>query len=117
MAPNCSPDPRKTQPRCTTAELELRIRAVVVLILRGARRSDVLHHCSTTWGLSVRQSDRILNLAREQIREDWQMERPELAAELLCKLSDLQQEARQTGDLRTALACINATAKLAGLYV
>ena len=45
------------------------------------------------------------------------MERPELAAELLCKLSDLQQEARQTGDLRTALACINATAKLAGLYV
>jgi hypothetical protein len=67
------------------------------------------------WGLSARQADRLLAAARKEIKTEWELERPELGAELLNGLSDLQQQARRQGDLATALRCIDATAKLAGL--
>jgi hypothetical protein len=91
------------------------VASIVRLIATGATRSAVLEHARDCWGVSPRSADRLLAAARAQIRADWEVERPELAAELLSGLSDLQQQARERGDLGVALACINCTAKLAGL--
>jgi len=103
------------RPRATAATLEARTAAVVALVMAGARRSDVLAHCATAWGLAPRSADRLLAAARLQIRSDWEVTRPELLAELLAALSQLQQQARAAGQLGTALACINAAARIAGL--
>ena len=112
MAPPCCPPRRR---RATAAALDARTASVVRLIATGATRSSVLDHAAVCWGLSARQADRLLAAARAQIRADWELERPELAAELLAGLSDLQLQAQERGDLGVALACINCTAKLAGL--
>jgi len=109
------PAPRPGRHRATAAALEARTASIVRLIATGATRSAVLEHCAIYWGVSPRSADRLLAAARAQIRADWQVERPALAAELLSALSEMQQEARESGDLATALRCIDATAKLAGL--
>lgn len=103
------------RPHATAATLEARTAAVVRLLAGGARRSDVVAHCATAWGLAPRSADRLLAAARLQIRSDWEVTRPELTAELLAALSDLQLQAREAGRWGTALACINAAARLAGL--
>lgn len=109
------PAPRPGRRRATAAALDARVASIVRLIATGATRSSVLEHCAICWGLAPRSADRLLAAARAQIRADWEVERPELAAELLSALSEMQQEARESGDLGVALACINSTAKLAGL--
>ncbi len=68
--------------------------------------------CRQTWGLSPGSADRLLALARQQIRSDWDKERPQVIADLLGQLSTLQQDARDAGNYAAALGCINAAARI-----
>ncbi|MCT0211149.1 MAG: hypothetical protein DCF18_10100 [Cyanobium sp.] len=104
-----------TRNRATGGTLEQRTAEVVLLLVTGSTRRDVLDHAATTWSLSPRQTDRLLAKARAQIRADWNIERPDFTAELLSQLSTLQLESFEKGNLRVALNCINAKARLAGL--
>lgn len=70
------------------------------------------HH---PWVISTRTADRLLAAARAQIVADWEIERPQMTAELLAQLSTLEQGGRDSGALGVALGCINARARLAGL--
>jgi len=49
----------------------------------------VVDFCRQTWGLSPGSADRLLALARQQIRSDWDKERPQVIADLLGQLSTL----------------------------
>ena len=49
------------------------------------------------------------------IKKDWDMERPQMIADLLAQCSTLQMEARRNGQLNIALGAINTAAKLADL--
>ncbi len=100
--------------RCTAATLDTRTTEVVRLLAEGGTRRDVLALCADEWGFSSRSADRLLAAARQQIRSDWDIERPQMIAELLSRLSEIQQESRRTGRLGVALAAINASARLAG---
>tara|TARA_R100001224_G_scaffold84914_1_gene54223 strand:- start:131 stop:304 length:174 start_codon:yes stop_codon:yes gene_type:complete len=53
--------------------------------------------------------------AREQIKADWDIERPQMVADLLAQCSTLQMEARRSGQYHIALGAINTAAKLASL--
>ena len=59
--------------------------------------------------------DNYLKKAREDIKKDWDIERPQMIADLLAQLSTLQMEARNSGQFNIALGCINTAAKLADL--
>ena len=104
-------------PPTNQASHKLRVAAVVALLAQGGTRSDVIDLAATEWGISSRSVDRLMRLAREEIKAAWsEVERADLLAQLLTSLSELQQHARKTGQLGIALGCINATAKLAGLH-
>jgi len=99
----------------TKAETELRVAEFVRIVANGGKRSDCVRLASEKWGVGDRTVDKYLQLARDQIRADWDLERPQMIADLLSQCSTLQQEARNRGQLSVSLGCINTAAKLAQL--
>jgi hypothetical protein len=71
--------------RACAATFQLRIAAVGRILLEGGSRRAVLQHAAHHWGLSSRQTDRLLALARQQICRDWDAERLILSSQLLAK--------------------------------
>tara|TARA_Y100000004_G_scaffold188276_1_gene242167 strand:+ start:10 stop:333 length:324 start_codon:yes stop_codon:yes gene_type:complete len=99
----------------TKAETELRVAEFVRIVANGGRRSDCMRYAADQWGVSERTIDKYLALARDQIRADWDLERPQMVADLLSQCATLQQEARAKGQYHIALGAINTAAKLAQL--
>ena len=65
------------------------------------------------WGVGERSCDKYLAMARDKLKADWDIERPQMVADLLSQCATLQQEAREKGQLHIALGAINTAAKLA----
>ena len=65
--------------------------------------------------MSERTADNYLEKARQDIKADWDIERPQMIADLLSQCSTLQMEARRAGQYHIALGAINTAAKLASL--
>jgi len=101
--------------KTTQAEVELRVARFGRIIANGGKRSDCVRYAAENWGVSERTVDRYLMKAREQIKSDWDLERPQMIADLLSQCSSLQMEARRSGQLNIALGAINTAAKLADL--
>jgi len=101
--------------KTTQAEVELRVARFGRIIANGGKRSDCVRYAAENWGVSERTVDRYLMKAREQIKSDWDIERPQMIADLLSQCSSLQMEARRSGQLNIALGAINTAAKLADL--
>ena len=99
----------------TQAETEMRIARCARIIANGGRRSDCIQYAATNWGVTKRTVDNYLKEARTQLRADWDIERPQMIADLLSQCSTLQMEARRNGQLNIALGAINTAAKLADL--
>jgi hypothetical protein len=97
------------------AEKEQRIRKFAQIIANGGRRSDCCRYAAEKWGVNERTVDRYLDEARRQLRADWDLERPQMIADLLCQCSTLQIEARKAGQYHIALGAINTAARLAKL--
>jgi hypothetical protein len=97
------------------AEVEQRVNRVARLIANGGRRSDVLQMCAERWGLKDRQADLYLDRARKKLKADYDMDRPQMLADLLAQLSTIQMEARRSGNLNIALGAVNTAAKLTQL--
>ncbi len=95
------------------AEKTLRVRKFVEIIAAGGRRSDCVQYASEHWGVTDRTAHAYLAEARDQLRADWDVQRPQMVADLLSQCATLQQEAREKGQLHIALGCINTAAKLA----
>ena len=85
------------------------------IIANGGRRSDCIRFASENWGVGDRTVDQYLKLAREMLKSDWDIERPQMIADLLSQCSTLQMEARRAGQYHIALGAINTAAKLAQL--
>lgn len=97
------------------AEKEMRIKKFAQIIATGGRRSDCCRYAAEKWGVDSRTVDRYLAAARDQIRADWDLERPQMIADLLSQCSTLQLEARKAKQYHIALGAINTAAKLAQL--
>ena len=96
-------------------EIDLRVQKLSRIIATGGRRSDCLRYARENWGVSEATVDNYLKKAREEIKKDWDIERPQMIADLLSQCSTLQMEARRNGQLNIALGAINTAAKLADL--
>jgi hypothetical protein len=99
----------------TKAELEVRAARLARIIANGGRRSDCIRYASENWGVGEAACGRYLAMARDQLRADWDIERPQMIADLLSQCSTLQIEARRAGQFHIALGAINTAAKLAKL--
>ena len=99
----------------TKAETIVRAQKFAQIIANGGRRSDCVRFASENWGVGERAVDKYLQIAREQLKADWDIERPQMVADLLSQCSTLQMEARRAGQYHIALGAINTAAKLASL--
>jgi len=99
----------------TQAETVVRAQKFARIIANGGRRSDCVRFASENWGVGERAVDKYLQIAREQLKSDWDIERPQMVADLLSQCSTLQMEARRAGQYHIALGAINTAAKLASL--
>ena len=99
----------------TKAETIIRSQKFARIIANGGRRSDCVRYASENWGVGERTVDKYLNIARAELKRDWDMERPQMVADLLAQCSTLQMEARRSGQYHIALGAINTAAKLAHL--
>ena len=99
----------------TKAETIVRSQKFARIIANGGRRSDCVRYASENWGVGERTVDEYLKLARDELKKDWDMERPQMIADLLAQCSTLQMEARRSGQYHIALGAINTAAKLAHL--
>jgi len=99
----------------TKAETVIRSQKFARIIANGGRRSDCVRYASENWGVGERTVDKYLGIARDQLKADWDMERPQMIADLLSQCSTLQMEARRAGQYHIALGAINTAAKLAHL--
>ena len=103
------------QQRGTKAETIIRAKEFARIIANGGRRSDCIRFAQENWGVGEDASYKYLKLAREQLKADWDIERPQMVADLLSQCATLQQEARAKGQYHIALGAINTAAKLAQL--
>ena len=99
----------------TQAETIVRAQRFARIIANGGRRSDCVRYASENWGVGERSVAKYLEIAREELKKDWDMERPQMIADLLAQCSTLQMEARRSGQYHIALGAINTAAKLAHL--
>ena len=99
----------------TQAETVIRAQKFARIIANGGRRSDCVRFASENWGVGERAVDKYLQIAREQLKADWDIDRPQMVADLLSQCSTLQMEARRAGQYHIALGAINTAAKLASL--
>ena len=99
----------------TQAETVVRAQRFARIIANGGRRSDCVRYASENWGVGERSVDKYLEIARDELKNDWDMERPQMIADLLAQCSTLQMEARRSGQYHIALGAINTAAKLAHL--
>ena len=99
----------------TQAETVVRAQRFARIIANGGRRSDCVRYASENWGVGERSVDKYLEIARAELKKDWDMERPQMVADLLAQCSTLQMEARRSGQYHIALGAINTAAKLAHL--
>ena len=99
----------------TQAETVVRAQRFARIIANGGRRSDCVRYASENWGVGERRVDKYLEIARDELKKDWDMERPQMIADLLAQCSTLQMEARRSGQYHIALGAINTAAKLAHL--
>ena len=99
----------------TQAETVVRAQRFARIIANGGRRSDCVRYASENWGVGERSVDKHLEIARDELKKDWDMERPQMIADLLAQCSTLQMEARRSGQFHIALGAINTAAKLAHL--
>ncbi|BAQ92386.1 putative DNA binding protein [uncultured Mediterranean phage uvMED] len=97
----------------TKLETVIRSRKLGEIIAKGGRRSDCNRYASENWGVGERSVDKYLEIARAEMKADWDMERPEMVANLLAQAATLQMEAREKGQLHIALGAINTAARLA----
>ena len=99
----------------TQAETVVRAQRFARIIANGGRRSDCVRYASENWGVGDRSVDKYLEIARAELKKDWDIERPQMIADLLAQCSTLQMEARRSGQYHIALGAINTAAKLAHL--
>ena len=102
-------------PKSTSWEKTLRVKMFVKMISHGQRRSDCILYGADKWGIAEETVDDYLQEARKQLKADWDLERPQMLADLLSQLATIQQQARERGNLAIALGAVNTAAKLAQL--
>lgn len=112
-AANTTGKPRKS----TNAVIAARVDEVLRIRIDGAGFHDIRRYAAENgWGVSDRQLERYIGKADRLLRERLERKASRLRALTVAKMRNLYARAVQAADYRTALACLQAEAKLLGLY-
>ena len=98
-----------------TPETLIKAAQVARWLVAGNGTAEVYDLAADAWGLARRQTDRLLQLARAEIREAWSLERPELIALLLSRSDLAFRMAVEDRNVAAAVGAVSQAAKLARL--
>ncbi|MBE9178690.1 hypothetical protein IQ268_08970 [Oculatella sp. LEGE 06141] len=102
--------------KSSDAELEQRVHAVYLLLLRREPRQHILRYAASEWGLSTRQTDEYISRARERMTQDIAVDREIARAEHVAIRRDLYNKAYKNEKWGAAFQIAQDEAKLLGLY-
>jgi len=97
----------------TQAETEYRVAQITAIIARGGKRSDCIRYGSEQgWNVTTRTIENYLARSRDQIRADWDLERPQLIAQMLTRLQRYELEAASEKQYTAAIQAVVTAARL-----
>jgi beta-xylosidase len=101
--------------KITKTEKEARVQRIAGLILSGCRtHADIVREVET-WGIKTRQAQNYLTAAREYIKSATAEQREMQIGIALGRIEEIYREARERGQLKTALQAVRELIDLLGL--
>lgn len=102
--------------RVTDAEVEMRVREILDLLLLGSTRAEILRYCTNRgWGVQSRQIDIYMAQAKEEIHEISRVTATETMSLILKNLWYLYKKCLDKDDLGGARTALMDIAKLKGM--
>lgn len=104
--------------KATKAEMQFRVDRVARLLINCANRSEIIEYVRNEWGIGRAMADKYIELARQQIREDYALERADFLATRLGTLDKVVKEAIKSNQLNCVVGALRLQADLTmGSYV
>ena len=97
------------------AEIDRRIHTVVKFLSSAKKSSYILRFCSDEWGVTERQGQTYLKRAREIIRADYSIERPDFLSSRLALLDKIIDASINTKQHSNAVGALKLQAQLTRL--
>ena len=101
--------------KSTRAEVELRIREICKLLIKGSSREEIVQYSSTNWGVSERQADKYLKGAKQVIAKSVQKSIDYDFAKAVSRYEELYRVCMEKKDYKTALSVNKELSSLQGL--
>lgn len=98
-----------------TPETQARVARVACWLVEGNGTRECYALAADAWGISSRQTDRLLHHARLELRSDWQVDRADMIAVLLSRTDAVYRLAMAQANSGAAIAAISTAAKIAQL--
>lgn len=106
---------KKSNPRASDAEIQLREAKAKEMLLDGFTRAEIVRECSKLYGVSARQIDDYIKVAREEIAEINQVDAKETLSTILKNQWKLFRKAVLKDNDQLARQILMDIAKLKGL--
>lgn len=96
-------------------DFDLRVRRIVRLLSLGGTRGDAIQYAQDQYEVSERTAIRLYTAAMAEIREAWNIERPDMAAHLLTQASTVAQRAMKQENWGAVLQSLAFQARITKL--
>jgi len=101
--------------KSTKSEIDHRIDVITRMFMNAGTTSQILRYCSVEWGVGKRQAETYLARARDQVKQDYSLDRAEFLASRLGVLDSITQKAIKANQLSAAVGSVRLAAELARL--
>ena len=101
--------------KCSKVEADRRVHAVYRFLQEFKSRTWILQHISDEWGLSQRSGEIYIAKARELMQQDFQMERKDLAAQVLSAYLAVYKKALEQNQLSNTIGALAGISRLTGI--
>ena len=101
--------------KCTLQESARRTQIIYEMLSGFKSKNSIVQHCSDEWGVGERQAEKYLARARELMQKDFQIERKDLAAQVLSGYLAVYRKAMEQNQLSNSVGALAGIARLTGL--
>lgn len=102
--------------KSSKAEVEQRVSSVYQLLLRRESTANILRFAADKWGVSQRQAETYIAMARDRLRQDVASDRQQALTEHLALRRDLYNQAYKAKQWMVCFMIAQDEAKLLSLY-
>ena len=101
--------------KSTKAEIEERVHTIYQMRIAGKSKTDICRFSSAEWGVTERQAERYIAKAQELVRDDYQMDRKQMLAEVISRYEKVYEKAFAKNQLSNCIGALSGISRLTGL--